>query len=135
MVAAGPAEPAGSGGEEGGGEPEATVLVLRLVVFFLGLGAPQAPRRLVGGCAEGRIGGARVPAAGLPGHGRGRALRRVPGQRAVAAEAVGLRAGFRVGVARAALGRAHGRRSPHCSRGGARRDVARAALRPLPLRR
>jgi hypothetical protein len=52
----------------------------------------------------------------------------------VAAQAVG-RLLLRVGVAGAALGRAHGRRRPHCSRGGARRGVARAALRPLPLRR
>lgn len=137
-AAAAPAEPSvicGGREEGGGGEPVAAVLVLHLLVFFLGARARQAPRRLVvGRRAGGRIGGACVPAAGLPGPGRGRARRRVPGQRAVAAQAVG-RLLLRVGVAGAALGRAHGRRRPHCSRGGARRGVARAALRPLPLRR
>lgn len=134
-VSAATTEPAGSGGREGGGEPVATVLILHLVVFLLSLRARQALRRLLGGWAEGRIGDARVPVAGLPGRGRGRARRCVPGQRAVAPEAVELRSGFRVGVARAAVRRADGRLSPRHRRGGARGIVALAALRSLSLRR
>jgi len=53
----------------------------------------------------------------------------------VAPEAVELRSGFRVGVARAAVRRADGRLSPRHRRGGARGIVALAALRSLSLRR
>jgi hypothetical protein len=141
-VAEGPTDDpaAGGGGEGGGGGEDAVVgvLVLHLLLFFLGLGARQAFFGRPGRDGEGRIRGARVPAARLPGDGRGGVRRRVQGQRAVAAEAVGSRRaglGLGVGVARAALGRAHRRRLPHLRGGGGRRRIARAALRSLPLRR